>query len=87
MRLTFAELVVRRFKDGGSSIYGISSIADQSAFLAAEIAEIEEVDVEARGLRGKMRALQERGRFARVEVLADMLTVVALPEQSLDLEV
>lgn len=41
-------------------------------------------DVEASGLRDKMRALQEKCRFASVVVSADMLAVIELAEQGLD---
>lgn len=42
MRLDFAELTVRRFKDRGFNIHGIPSIADQQSFVVAEVAEVEE---------------------------------------------
>lgn len=42
--------------------------------------------VNAGGMRGKMRALQEKYCSANVEVPADMMAVVALPKQSLDLK-
>lgn len=42
--------------------------------------------VEARWLRGRIHALQERRLFNRVEDLAAILTAIALAEISLDLE-
>lgn len=43
MRLDLSELAVRRFKDRGSDLYGISSIAHQLAVATAEVAEVEAV--------------------------------------------
>lgn len=43
MQLDLAESTVPFFKDGGSNVYETPSIADQRAFVTAEIAEVEEV--------------------------------------------
>lgn len=124
MRLDFAGMTVRRFKDWGSKINGIPSISDQRAFVTAEVAAGERVvpigsgsvhkepgeivkpnlivendnkdcdfecimtteEVEASGLREKMRALQEIIRSASEENPADILAIVALAERRLDLE-
>lgn len=39
----FANLAVHRFKDKGFNLIGIPCIADQNAFVTAEIAEVKEV--------------------------------------------
>lgn len=43
MQLDFAVLSVRCFKDGGSDIYGIPILADQRAYVASEVVEVEDV--------------------------------------------
>lgn len=50
MRFDFGELAAHRFKDGGSDIHEIPSIADQRAFVSAEVAEVEEVALSSSGL-------------------------------------
>lgn len=37
-------------------------------------------EVQASGLRGRVRVIQEKGRSGSVEVLADMLAVLVLTE-------
>lgn len=42
MRLDFAKLAVRCFKDVGSNIHRIVSIANQLAFVTARVAKVED---------------------------------------------
>lgn len=50
VHLDFAELTVRRFKDGGSNIHGISYVNNQRAFVTLEVVEFEEVAPSGCGL-------------------------------------